>query len=218
MLNERIPTVGDIYSFDYSSYSSVVPVFLKSKVKGDLEDTINGIEECDKKDLPNLEYVISEIVDFEMFGETEFAEIQTQKMLKKMNGVDLSLVPDCKKDKIAIAILCNENVQSCCLEKLKNSELFTVAVNNLKQFTRKFGKNFTLRKLEPFKEKSAEVARVVDFLNNEEILDYSKMKTEPVLTPKIMQEMARRDEVQNCIPVVEEVFEKLDGRHEEKEM
>lgn len=218
LLGKTSPTVADIYLFDYSSYSDFVPFFLKAEAKENIENRIESMRRPIDVGI-RLNDTLKGIIDFEMVGESEFAESQTKKIIEKLNNLDMNGISTYKKAEIALTILSNENERSSCLEQLKGqNNFFEDIVNGLKQYARlsPFNMKEIAKKLEPFGEKSGEVSRVLDFLSSEDVWKYSEMKQEPVLTPKKVEEMAKQEKVQECIPYAEGMLEKLEQKREEK--
>lgn len=219
LLGKSNPTAVDIYYFDYSSYNDFVPFFIKKEAMEDVKQKVNDMNTPISLG-SRMSDVIKSVTSFEMVGETEFAKSQTEKILEKVEAIDTSRISDFSKAQIALEILGTENEKSFCVEQLKGkSEFLEDMINGLKQYatSNPFNMQRAVERLKPFSENSRDVTRVLDFLNDEKVWDYSLMQEEPVLTEQTIDEIAKREAVQLCMPNAQNMLERLEQKKERAE-
>lgn len=210
LLGKKYPTINEIYSFDYSSYNEIVPLLLKQDVKDTTESTISRLKKSSTFTY-NVEQALKDITSFANVGETEFAVAQATKLSEKIAEVYTPEISLNDKHNIAIAMLTQKAEISEDIDidfSKTNPDVFIDVVNGLKQYIAndKWKINRVKEEMKSLGEKNPEALRVLEFLETDGIVDYSQMLQEPVLTPEIIQEMARNPEVQQCIPGAQEAL------------
>lgn len=212
LLGKKYPTLEDVYSFDYSSFNEIVPILLKEEHKELNESTVSRLKKSSTFAY-DVEQVLKNITTFSNVGEEEFATEQAVKLSEKLAKVyapDISLAD---KYNIAMAMIAQkaEITADVGIDFSKsNPDVFCDTVNGLKQYvaTDEWNKKQVIEKMRSFGEKNPEALRVLEFIETDGISDYSQMAQSPVLTPDIMQEMARNPEVQGYVPLAGEVIER----------
>lgn len=212
LLGERNITLQSIYSFDYSSINELVPTILKQEAKDMTAKTISSLKKSFSLGY-NIENSLKDITTFSNVGEENFAIEQAAKLSGKIAELYTPELSLSDKGTIAMAMITQkaETPSELGIDFIKtNSETFADAVNGLKmQITQdKWRANQIKIKIKELGKKNSEVLSVLEFLESEEINDYHQMSRKAVLTPEVIQEMAKNPEVQECITAAGEVIER----------
>lgn len=211
MIGKQGYTLEDIYTFDYSEFNDIVPLILKQEARDVLEESV-----AKTKVRPGFSFETTRtaktIMEFANIGEIEFAGEQASNLFRKIEERYSTNIPISDKYQIALAmIMLNSITKDGVTFEKSNPEIFEDAVNGLKQHASKDEFQIQLVRDELLKlaERNPEALRVLEFVESDEVKEYSQMEPKNVLTPEIMQAMARNPEVQECIPGAGELIERV---------
>lgn len=211
MIGKQGYTLEDIYTFDYSEFNDIVPLILKQEARDVLEESVTKT-----KVRPGFSFETTRtaktIMEFANIGEIEFAGEQASNLFRKIEERYSTNIPISDKYQIALAmIMLNSITNDGVTFEKSNPEIFEDAVNGLKQHASKDEFQIQLVRDELLKlaERNPEALRVLEFVESDEVKEYSQMEPKNVLTPEIMQAMARNPEVQEYIPGAGDVIERV---------
>lgn len=203
IVNERRKKSAQAYNYDYSDQNNLLQLACCEQTKEVMSRYRPGISE------DNFIEIISGINCMVNHGENEMAENFAIKLSQNMSRLSEKNKPYSK----VLALLhqhCHRQTEENFSILENNIEFFGACIDYLKEPLKKLPIEKRMEYMQRLIDINGEdkyVTGIISYWENDEARSFVDFIQEPVLTPEVMQEMARNPEVQECIPSAGEEIE-----------